>query len=190
MEATKFPLTYDVTYPQQLSRGLIFVKWLLAVPHYLVIYVLTGVQTVILIIAFFAILFTQRFPRGLFDFTVGVTRWNANVAAYILLMRDEYPPFDLTAGKYPLTYEVAYPQLLSRWLILVKWLLAFPHFFVLWVLYIALFVVLLVAWFAILFTARFPRGLFDFQVGVLRWTHRVNAYLYLMRDEYPPFTLS
>lgn len=190
MGAARFPLTYDVAYPQQLSRGLIFVKWLLAVPHYLILYVLNGVQAVILLIAFFAILFTQRFPRGLFDFTVGVGRWNANLGAYILLMRDEYPPFDLAAGKYPVTYEIAYPEMLSRWLIFVKWLLVLPHILVLCVLYMATFVVLIVAWFAILFTARFPRGLFDFQVGVLRWTYRVNVYLYLMRDEYPPFTLS
>lgn len=190
MEASRFPLTYDVAYPQQLSRGLIFVKWWLAIPHYLFISALNGVHNVVTLIAFFAILFTAKFPRGLFDFLVGVNRWNANVAAYALFMRDEYPPFDLAAGKYPVTYEVAYPEALSRWLVLVKWLLLLPHFLVLWVLYMAAFVVWIVTWFAILFTGKFPRGLFDFQVGVLRWTYRVIAYLYLMRDEYPPFTMS
>jgi hypothetical protein len=190
MEASRFPLTYDVAYPQQLSRGLIFVKWLLLIPHGLILNVLNGVQSVIALIAFFAIFFTRRFPRGLFDFMVGISRWNANVGAYILLMRDEYPPFDLAAGKYPVTFELAYPEVLARWLVLVKWLLLFPHYLVLAVLWMAFFVVLIVAWFAILFTAKFPRGLFDFQVGVLRWSYRVTAYFYLMRDEYPPFTLS
>jgi hypothetical protein len=191
METSRFPLTYDVAYPQQLSRGLIFVKWwLLAIPHYLFISALNGVHNVVTLIAFFAILFTAKFPRGLFDFMVGVNRWNANVAAYALFMRDEYPPFDLAAAKYPVTYELAYPEALSRWLVLVKWLLLLPHFLVLCVLYLAAFVVWIVTWFVILFTGKFPRGLFDFQVGVLRWTYRVNAYLYLMRDEYPPFTLS
>ncbi len=190
MEAASFPLTYDVTYPQRLSRGLIFVKWLLAIPHLFILGVFNNLQGIIALITFFAILFTRRFPRGLFDFMVGVSRWNANVGAYILLMRDEYPPFDLGGGKYPVTYELAYPETLSRWLIFVKWFLLIPHFLVLYVLYLAAFVVLIVAWFAILFTAQFPRGLFDFQVGVLRWTYRVSVYLYLMRDEYPPFTLS
>lgn len=190
MDAAGFPLTYDVAYPPRLSRGLIFVKWLLAIPHFLILYVLGGAGGVIILIAFFAVLFTQRFPRGLFDFMVGVTRWNANVVSYVGLLRDEYPPFDLTAGKYPLTFEVAYPETLSRWRIFVKWLLAIPHFLVLYVLYLAFLMVVVVAWFAILFTAQFPRGLFDFQVGVLRWTYRVSTYLYLMRDEYPPFTLS
>jgi len=190
MQVTNFPLTYDVAYPQRLSRGLIFVKWLLAIPHLFILNALNGVQAVIVLIAFFAILFRQRFPRALFDFVVNVGRWNANVGAYILFMRDEYPPFDLAAGKYPLTYEIAYPETLSRWRILVKWLLVLPHLLVLWFLYMATFIVLTVAWFAILFTAQFPRGLFDFQVGVLRWTYRVSTYLYLMRDEYPPFSLS
>ena len=116
MEASRFPLTYDVAYPQQLSRGLIFVKWwLLAIPHYLFISALNGVHNVVTLIAFFAILFTAKFPRGLFDFMVGVNRWNANVAAYALFMRDEYPPFDLAAGKYPVTYEVAYPEAERLW---------------------------------------------------------------------------
>lgn len=191
MQVTNFPLTYDVAYPQRLSRGLIFVKWwLLAIPHYLILYVLNGVQGVIAVIAFFAILFTRRFPRGLFDFMVSVTRWNANVGAYIGLLRDEYPPFDLAPGKYPVTYEVAYPEILSRWLPLVKWFLLIPHYLILLILGMASVIVAVVAWFAILFTAQFPRGLFDFQVGVTRWSYRVVAYLYLLRDEYPPFSLS
>ncbi|MBI3974874.1 MAG: DUF4389 domain-containing protein [Armatimonadetes bacterium] len=190
MEAASFPLTFDVAYPQKLSRWLIFVKWLLAIPHFLILSVLNNVQGVLAFIAFFAILFTRRYPRGLFDFMVGASRWNANVAAYFGLLRDEYPPFDWAPGKYPVTYEVAYPETLSRWLVFVKWLLLFPHYLVLWILYVAALIVAIVAWFAILFTAQYPRGMFDFQVGVTRWSYRVLAYFYLLRDEYPPFTLS
>ena len=187
--ASGYPLRYDVEYPENLSRWLIFVKWLLAIPHFLILYALMGVANVIIFIAFFAILFTRRFPRGLFDFVVNIYRWNANVSAYVGLLRDEYPPFSWEAGKYPVTYEVDYPEQLNRWLPLVKWLLALPHYIVLMLLLIVAVLLWIVAWFAILFTGRFPQGIFNFIVGVTRWTYRVNAYVYLLRDDYPPFSL-
>jgi hypothetical protein len=184
-----YPLRFDIEYPEQLSRWLIFVKWLLAIPHFLILYALTTVADVITFIAFFAILFTGRYPRGLFDFVVNIYRWNENVFAYYALFRDEYPPFSWEAGKYPVTFEVDYPEGLSRWLIFVKWLLAIPHIIVLAFLYVAALVVWVIVWFAILFTGRFPRGLFDFLVGVNRWGLRVTAYTVLLRDDYPPFSL-
>ena len=188
--APGYPLRFDIEYPEQLSRWLIFVKWLLAIPHFLILYALSAVANVITFIAFFAILFTGRYPRGLFDFVVNIYRWQENVFAYYGLFRDEYPPFSWEAGKYPVTFEVDYPESLSRWLIFVKWLLAIPHIIVLFFLYIVALVVWVIVWFAILFTGRFPRGLFDFLVGVNRWSLRVNAYaLLLMRDDYPPFIL-
>lgn len=185
-----YPLRYDVQYPEKLSRGLIFVKWLLAIPHFLILSVLSNLQGVITLIVFFAILFTKRFPRGLFDFYVNAGRWAANVSAYVSLMRDEYPPFGWESGKYPITYEVDYPQELSRWMIFVKWLLAIPHLIVLSVLGVVAIVVVGIAWFAILFTGQFPRGMFDFTVGVTRWAYRAQAYIVLLRDEYPPFSLT
>ena len=184
-----YPLRFDVEYPEKLSRWLIFVKWLLAIPHLLIIYALSSVSSVITFIAWFAILFTKRYPRGLFDFVVNINRWNANITAYVGLFRDDYPPFNWEPGKYSVTYEVDYPEELSRWLIFVKWLLAIPHIIVLFFLYIAAFVAWFIAWFAILFTGRFPRGMFDFIVGVLRWNYRVSAYTSLLRDDYPPFSL-
>jgi len=188
--APGYPLRFDIEYPEQLSRWLIFVKWLLAIPHFLILYALSAVANVITFIAFFAILFTGRYPRGLFDFVVNIYRWQENVFAYYGLFRDEYPPFSWEAGKYPVTFEVDYPESLSRWLIFVKWLLAIPHIIVLFFLYIVALVVWVIVWFAILFTGRFPRGLFDFLVGVSRWGLRVNAYAFLlMRDDYPPFSL-
>jgi len=187
--ASGYPLRYDVEYQEKHSRLLIFVRWLLAIPHFLILYALMGVANVILFIAFFAILFTRRFPRGLFDFVVNIYRWNANVSAYVGLLRDEYPPFSWEAGKYPVTYEVDYPEQLNRWLPLVKWLLALPHYIVLMLLLIVAVLLWIVAWLAILITGRFPQGIFNFIVGVTRWGYRVNAYVYLLRDDYPPFSL-
>ncbi len=187
--ATSYPLTYDVEYPQELSRWLIFVKWLLAVPHLIILYGLLVAWEVVTFIAFFAILFTKRYPKELFDISVNVYRWNANVYSYLFLLRDEYPPFSWEAGQYPVTYEVEYAEELSRWLIFVKWLLVIPHIIVLFFLFFAATVTLFMAWFAILFTKRYPESLFRFIVGVLRWQNRVYAYAYLMCDEYPPFSM-
>ena len=188
--AASYPLRYDVEYPERLSRWLIFVKWLLIIPHVVVLYVLALVAYLLTVVAWFAILFSGRYPEGLFKFVVGVFRWSANVNAYILLMRDEYPPFTMEAGHYPVTFEVDYPERLSRWLIFVKWLFVIPNLIVLMVLLLAYYVVLIIAWFAILFTGRYPKGLFGFGVGVMRWNLRATAYQYFLRDEYPPFSLS
>ena len=188
-DSPAYPLRYDVEYPTELSRWLIFVKWFLAFPHYLIVYALGIVASIIGVIAFFAILFTKRYPRGLFNFDVGVNRWNANLGAYAGLLRDEYPPFSWDEGEYPVTFEVDYPETLNRWLPLVKWLLVFPHYLILVALLVASWAVGFVASFAILFTGRYPRDLFDFVVGVNRWNQRVIAYAGLLRDEYPPFSL-
>jgi hypothetical protein len=185
-----YPVHFDVRYPDKLSRLLIFVKWLLAIPHLIVLYFLYAVAGLIWLIAFFMILFTRKYPDGMFKFSEGVFRWYANVTAYLLLMRDEYPPFTLDASTYPVTFDVEYPETLNRWLPLVKWLLIIPHYLVLIFLGLAAYAVTFVAWFAILFTGSYPKAMFDFNVGVLRWAQRVNAYHCLMRDEYPPFSLS
>ena len=184
-----YPLTYDVEYPGELSRWLIFVKWLLAIPHLIVVYGLGVAASLLTFIAFFAILFTKRYPRELFDFVVNINRWNANVISYLFLLRDDYPPFSWDSDLYPVTYEVAYPEELSRWLIFVKWLLVIPHIIVLFLLYIGAMLAMLAAWFAILFTKRYPESLFRFVVGVLRWQLRASAYMNLMCDEYPPFSM-
>jgi uncharacterized protein DUF4389 len=186
-----YPVNFDVEYPERLSHWMIFVKWLLAIPHVIIVYLLLIVAGVLQFIAFFAILFTKKWPRGLFDFTVQIYRWTGNVYAYaFLLLRDEYPPFSGEAGQYPLTLEVEYREDLSRWLIFVKWLLAIPHYIVLAFLGLAASVAVLIAFFAILFTGRYPRSLFDFVVGTVRWWVRVNAYAHwLMTDRYPPFSL-
>ncbi|WP_280244902.1 DUF4389 domain-containing protein [Nocardia abscessus] len=193
-----------------LSRWMWLVKWLLAIPHYVVLFFLHVAYVVLTIVAFFAILITGKYPRGLFDFNVGVMRWGWRVTFYALsvLGTDKYPPFSLRPDTdYPADLEIDYPETLHRGLVLVKWwLLAIPHYLIVGAavsggLLIGggddgdgasislLGILLIVALIALLFTARYPQGVYDFVMGLNRWIIRVQAYAGLMRDEYPPFRL-
>jgi hypothetical protein len=188
MDGSHPRLELDVEYPERLSRGLIFVKWLLAIPHYIALMFLGIGLAIVTFIAFFAILITGKYPEGMWRFAVGTLRWQERVNAYVGLLRDEYPPFAFD-DPYPANLELAYPTSLSRLLIFVKWLLIIPHTLVLSILGFAAFVVMFIAWFAILFTGRFPEGMFRFTVGYMRWNNRASAYSLLLTDDYPPFTL-
>src|SRR5437868_10011309 len=204
-----YPLQLTGELSPRLSRGLWLVKWLLAIPHFIVLVFLWIAFAVVSAVAFFAILFTGRYPRGLFDFNVGVLRWTWRVGfySYSALATDQYPPFTLKdAPDYPARLDVAYPESLSRGLVLVKWwLLALPHYLV-----IAVFVggawagsgidrlygggglvglLVLFAGAMLLFAGRYPRPLCDFVLGMNRWAFRVGAYGALMTDVYPPFRL-
>ncbi|MFC4783612.1 DUF4389 domain-containing protein [Nocardioides sp. MAHUQ-72] len=136
------------------------------------------------------ILFRQRYPRWWFDFALELTRFGTRIGAYVALLTDEYPS---TVEAQRVHLEIDYPDVereLNRWLPLVKWLLAIPHYIVLFFLSIGAFFAVVVAWFAILFTGRYPQGLFDYVVGVGRWWLRVEAYAFLLvTDRYPPFSL-
>jgi Domain of unknown function (DUF4389)/zinc-ribbon domain len=181
-------LEFNVDYPDVLSRWKIFVKWLLAIPHFVVLYILGYVISVVTIIAWFAILITGQYPRGLWDFMLKYFRYYANVTAYAFwLQRDEYPPF--WEGDYSLRLSLQYPDHLSRWKIFVKWLLVIPNAFVLAFVLLAAFVAAVVAFFAILITGRMPEGIFAFITGSQRWNYRVQTYVLLMTDRYPPFSL-
>jgi hypothetical protein len=180
-------LQYDVAYPEHLSRGLIFIKWLLVIPHLIVLALLGIGVAVVTVIAWFAILITGSYPRGMWNFTMMVMRLSARATAYYWLQRDEYPPFG--DEDYPVLFQMEYPEHLSRGLIFIKWLLVIPHLIILYVLTIVAEVVAFISWFAILFTATFPRGMFDFITGVNRWNNRVYVYLLLLTDAYPPFSL-
>jgi hypothetical protein len=181
-------LQFDVAYPDHLSRGLIWVKWwLLAVPHFIVLYLLQIAFNVVFLISWVLILILGRYPRSLWEFSVLYLKWQARVTSYCLLQRDDYPPFG--DGDYPVLFHLDYPDRLSRWKIFLKWLFVIPHLVVLGFLWIAVMVVWVIAWFAILFTGNFPRGMFDFVTGVQRWSYRVSVYYYLLTDAYPPFSM-
>jgi hypothetical protein len=207
-----YPVQLEGRLDPTLSRWLWLVKWILAIPHYIVLFFLWIAFFVLTFIAFFAILFTGRYPRGMFDFNVGVLRWTWRVAfySYAALGTDRYPPFTLDpVPDYPATLDVAYPESLSRGLVLVKWwLLAIPHYAVVailaggfgfaawnyerWAWSYSGGLIGLVVFFAgvvLLFTSRYPNGIFDFALGMDRWVARVVAYAGLMTDRYPPFRL-
>jgi hypothetical protein len=212
--------TYPVDLTGEIDPGLSrwqwLFKWLLAIPHFIVLLFLWIAFVVVAVIAFFAILFTGRYPRDLFEFNAGVLRWSWRVGfyTYSALGTDRYPPFSLgPAPDYPANLVIPYPERLSRGLVLVKWwLLAIPQYIV-----VAIFtgnwtygaawgdrwygwawtplgggligILVLFAAVALLFTGRYPRSLFDLVIGLNRWVYRVAAYASLMRDEYPPFRL-
>lgn len=180
-------LQLHIDYPDRLSRWKIFVKWLFAIPHYVILAALGFAVNIAVWIVWFIIFVTKRYPQSLFEFVLIYMRWTANVNAYVMLQRDEYPPFG--EGPYPVQLDLAYPAHLSRWLIFVKWLLVLPNLIVFAFVGVALLIALFIAWWVILITGRMPRGLFDFITGVNRWGYRLNAYTWYMTDKYPPFSL-
>src|SRR4051812_23256997 len=215
MEATTspYPLRLTGELAPGLSRWLWLVKWVLVIPHVIALVFLWIAFVVLTVVAFFAILFTGRYPPAIFDFNVGVLRWTWRVAfySYSALGTDRYPPFTLAdVPDYPARLHVKYPESLSRGLVLVKWwLLALPQYLVVGVFaggawagwnmandhgawtsgggLIGLLV--FIAGVVLLFTGRYPKAIFDFVVGMDRWVSRVIAYAALMPDAYPPFRL-
>ncbi len=182
------------------SQGWWLLKWLLALPHYIILAFLWIAFMVVCIIAFFAILFTGKYPRGLFDFNAGVLRWSWRVGfySYQALATDKYPPFSLEPDDdYPADLTIEYPEKLSRGLVLVKWwLLAIPQYIIVSIFMGSgegggglVFVLAIIAAIVLLFTGKYPESIFKLVVGMNRWAFRVYAYASLMTDEYPPFRL-
>jgi len=205
-QGKRYPVRVTGDLDDPLSRWLWLVKWLLLVPHLIVLIFLWIGFVIASVGAFFAILITGRYPRSLFDFNVGVLRWTWRVEfyGYGALGTDRYPPFALSEKEdFPAHLEIAYPDRLSRGLVLVKWwLLAIPHYLV-----IAFFsgggwaawhlpgwgglitVLVVIAGVGLAATGTYPRSIFDFVMGMNRWVLRVAAYAALMTDDYPPFRL-
>jgi len=181
----RYPVRLDVEYSEPRSRWKALLRLPLSVPVLIFSSLLQGGVTLGI---WAAVLVGGRIPRWLFEFQVGVNRWQARAVSYLLLLTDEYPPFE---GAYPVQYDVQYPERLSRWrLVIWKFITSIPHFIVLEVLALTLLVVVPIAWFAVLFTGRFPRGLHGYVAGILRWGARVQAYVLSLTDEFPPYSLS
>lgn len=194
-----YPLRFEVDYAEgPRDRFSTLLRLIFAIPIGIVLGMVGGGGRengggsggLLVLPALLMIVFRQKYPRWWFDWNVQLLRFTNRFAAYVLLLRDEYPSTDEEQAVH---LAIDYPDAardLNRWLPLVKWLLALPHYLVLAVLYIALLVVVIGAWATILVSGRYPRGLFDFVVGMMRWTNRVVAYAFLLStDRYPPFRL-
>jgi hypothetical protein len=203
-----YPVQFAVDYPDRpLNRLTTAFRPIVAMPILIVLATIGGASAdwggptrdysvatfggILFLPTLLMMVFRHKYPRWWFDFNLELQRFTNRVGAYVALMHDRYPSTD---EQQYVTLDIPYPDAgrdLNRWLPLVKWLLAIPHYIVLAFLWLAALFAVIAAWFAILFTGRFPRGLFDFIEGVLRWTNRVEAYVALLAtDQYPPFRLS
>ncbi len=209
LQPDSYPARIHIDYPERLNRLTTFFRPLMCIPIAIVLGLLTGTgaatattdtgETVrtsgggilggLAVATALMIVVRQRYPQWWFDFARELTRFGARVGAYIALLTDIYPS---TVQEQSVHMEIDYPDVerdLNRWMPLVKWLLAVPHYIVLAVLAVAAVFGVIIAWFAIVFTGRYPRGIFDFVVGVGRWALRVQAYAFLLvTDRYPPFS--
>src|SRR3954451_18836090 len=194
--AAPYPTQLQFQGDRHIARWRPFVQWLLAIPHLLIANALRTLRNILILISFFTVLFTKKIPRPLFDFIAMTFRYEWRATSYALFLHDDYPPFDFQPAASDDGLDVhsavtfTYPEELSRWQPLVKWLLAVPHYVVLFFLMIAAVVAVIVGFFAVVVTGEYPEGIRDFLVGVSRWTLRVEAYVGLLTDEYPPFSLS
>ena len=215
-QPTSYPARLDIDYPEQLDRLTSFFRLLWVIPIAIILSLITaaasstvttvsengmtvtevtrtggGITGGLFLATVLMILIRQRYPRWWFDFALELERFATRVGSYLALLTDKYPS---TVEEQSVHLDLDYPDVeqdLNRWLPLVKWFLAIPHYIVLAVLILFALIAVIIAWFAILFTGRYPRGLFDFVVGVGRWSLRVNAYAFLLiTDRYPPFSLN
>jgi len=205
-EAVPYPVTFDAAYPERLSRLSTAFRLLLFIPIAIFAAVLggglyswedsarggaaiaLGTAGAVALASWLAVLVRGRMPRWLFDFQVAFYRWANRAFGYFLLLTDRYPPFE---GDWVISYDVRYPERVSRWKLLFwKVITAIPHFIILEFLGLGAMIVTVIAWFFILFSGRYPRGMFDYVAGVMRWGARVWAYVLSLTDEYPPFNLS
>ena len=204
---SRYPATLSIDYPEELNRLTTLLRIFMVIPIAIVLALLAGNGNdeagqqglrlelggggLVVLPTVLLLLFRYKYPRWWFDWNLALTKFITRVLAYLALLRDEYPSTDEEQAVH---IDIPYPDVrteLNRWLPLVKWLLAIPHYIVLVFLDIAVVIVVIIAWFAILFTRGYPRALFDFVVGVFRWQLRVAAYAFLLTtDRYPPFSLS
>jgi Domain of unknown function (DUF4389) len=191
-----YPATFAFDPPEKIANWRPLVQWLLAIPHFVVLYLLNIVSEAIGVISWFVILFTGKLPEGLANLQALYLRYNVRASTYAAFLQEEYPPFAFATtssdpGDYPRMRVDLHPALEDRNRLTTAFriFLVLPHLIVLAFLGIAAVVVVLIAFFAVLFTGRWPVGLRDFALGVNRWVLRVHAYFLLLTDEYPPFSL-
>ncbi len=205
--SNRYPMSLSVDYPEKLNRLTTLFRIFTVIPIFIILSLLAGGSSqgggdggwsyqyatagLVVLPLVLMLLFRQKYPKWWFDWNIALIKFSTRVSAYLTLLRDEYPSTDEDQAVH---IEIPYPDAkrdLKRGMPLVKWFLAIPHYIVLLFLGIAAIVSIVIAWFAILFTGRYPQGLFDFVVGVLRWTLRVEVYVFLLTtDRYPPFSLS
>jgi hypothetical protein len=186
--ATLYPVTLEVDYPERQSRWKTLLRLFLAIPVLIFAALLLYATYAIAIASWIAIILRGRIPGWLFEFQVRLIDWQTRAIAYTFLLTDTYPAFE---GAYPVRVDATYPERLARWKVIIwKYITALPHTVVLQFLWIGALFSVVMAWFAVLFTGRFPRGLHGFVVGVGRWNLRVQAYILSLTDEFPPFSLS
>ncbi|MPZ50664.1 MAG: DUF4389 domain-containing protein [Dehalococcoidia bacterium] len=198
-----YPINVDVIRPEKQSRLTNFplfigsmIRYFLLIPHLIILYFFGLVAAFLYFIATFAILFTGRFPAGLYNFVAGYQRWTVNVSAYTFHLIDRYPPFSMDQQPdYPVSFEAIQPDTSSRLLnfpilgITIRFFILIPHYVILFFLIILEVIVVFIAQFAILFTGSFPSGMHSFVTGYLRWSTRLSAYTLGLSDKYPPFSL-
>lgn len=201
---SSYPVTFEADYPERLDRLSTAFRILLFVPVAIFLALVGGGALSysdldeattsslgggggILLAIWAAVIVRQHVPHWLFDFQVALMRFQARAYGYLALLTDRFPAFE---GDYPISFDVRYPDKLNRWKVAIwKIVTSIPHIIILIFLYVAVFVVVVIAWFAVLFTGRYPQGLHTFVVGVFRWSLRVQVYILSLTDEYPPFSL-
>lgn len=199
-----YPVRFEADYPERLGRLSTVFRIVLFIPVAIFLALVggqafsysdigEGTSTTLgagggIVLAIWAAVFVRQYvPHWLFDFQVALMRFQARAYGYLVLLTDRFPAFE---GEYPINFDVSYPDRLNRWKVAIwKIITSIPHFIILIFLYVVVFVVVVIAWFAILFTGRFPKGLHTFVAGVFRWSLRVQAYIFSLTDEYPPFSL-
>ena len=194
--STHHPASLEFTGGYRIARWRPLAQWLLAIPQLMVASALSSLRSVLTLISLFTVLFTEQIPRPVFDAIAMTYRYEWRAMSYALFLHEDYPPFDFDVAadddrvEPHTTLSISYPQHLDRWKPLYKWLLAMPHYVVVAALAIAAGFAFVVGFFAVLVTGEYPHGIRDFPVDVYRYVLRVQAYVGLLTDQYPPFRVS
>ena len=186
----QYPVNLKIDYSETSNKSTAFIRVVLIIPVVTILVLISSYAEALSLAVALMILFREKYPKWWFDWNLAISKFWLRIVAYGLLMRDEYPSTDEDQA---IQVDIPYPDVkkdLNRWMPIVKWILVIPHIIVLLFIFIAVVFCSVFAWFAVLLTGRYPKGVFDFVEGFLRWSLRVNAYVFLLTtDEYPPFRL-